>query len=559
MEPLSFRSAPALFALCAGLVAAALTPSAAERRKPEADPGLARAVTVSRARIYLGELLEEVSRQTGVPLRADGARAPLDGIDLTVLIHDQPAARLLEGVRQLLEHRFNRFEWQAEGERGYVLRCQKAPEEASLAVRQSVSAAWVQDLRGLRDLARLPPAVRQARGAPFRMFPGGLGPEHDGYLEIMAQVADPDLEALSRATPAYLDVTRLGPVALETLRSGIDPPPPVVPGLRPRLHVSWDSDRPAPILWIENDRGYSRSVLGGSAWNSHWLRTNGAGWVDRLHPPVEATRRRDVQSRPPAGELLPPCTLAGWMKHAHQKQRLQILADAVYPWRSGPGVRRLGATPEATVHTLVTTYSLHWKEHAGLHLLRDGTAMVHPRRHLVPWQLVRRLRTSAERHDGVLTLDELAELAELKREQLLGLSEEFPAAESDSMARWQGILRFYSHLHRDARRQLVKPEGLPFHEAGLVARAALAEGGDPQNQLGLALLAADPARAVVWMGVVKEKRPVREAGRIAQREVRYLVWEVRLPDQKPRRGAKSLEPRRSLEPEEPPAAPPPAG
>src|SRR5436309_231079 len=103
------------FVSLAGLVMALVTPLAAAPDRPKPlfpdDTRLSRPVNVARGRIYLGELIQEVSRQAKVPLQVEGDRGPVDGIDLTIYVQELPLRDLMSSLADLFSRRFDRWEW----------------------------------------------------------------------------------------------------------------------------------------------------------------------------------------------------------------------------------------------------------------------------------------------------------------------------------------------------------------------------------------------------------------------------------------------------------------
>src|SRR5688572_12057666 len=90
---------------------AALTSPLAAAEEPVVNPlfpgdsRLAAKVTVRRQRIYLGELTETLSEVAKVRLEVETEKGPLDGVDLTVFVHERPLRELMAALVELLSHR----------------------------------------------------------------------------------------------------------------------------------------------------------------------------------------------------------------------------------------------------------------------------------------------------------------------------------------------------------------------------------------------------------------------------------------------------------------------
>ncbi|HEU4754325.1 MAG TPA: hypothetical protein VFU47_14540, partial [Armatimonadota bacterium] len=122
------------------------------------DERLSAAVTVTHGRVYLGELLEELSKSAKVPLEVEQGKGPVDGIGLVAFVQEVPLREVMSGLETLFSHRFDRWEWQRApgGREGYILRHQRSPEEASVLAQQAMQARWARDVQDAYDIARLP-------------------------------------------------------------------------------------------------------------------------------------------------------------------------------------------------------------------------------------------------------------------------------------------------------------------------------------------------------------------------------------------------------------------
>src|SRR5437016_5987651 len=106
------------------------------------DGRLARVVSIARGRVYLGELLEELSAKGRVPLAVSETRGPVDGIQLTAYLRNRPLREVMQALQELFSSRYDRWEWQdaPNGRMGYLLQHQRAPAAAAAAARQALAA-----------------------------------------------------------------------------------------------------------------------------------------------------------------------------------------------------------------------------------------------------------------------------------------------------------------------------------------------------------------------------------------------------------------------------------
>ncbi len=533
------------------------SPALAEDPRPALfpqDQRLDRKITLQKWRVYLGEFLELLSARSGVPLKVDTAKAPVDGIELSVCLRDQPVREVMGALVGLLEQKANRWEWQAnqEGTR-YTLRYQRSPAETVAAARKAVAEEWARDVREFYATARLVEPARAERAALRPdLFPQGM--LASGRPDLLAALSPEQLEAVLRGTRVTFDPNRLPPTQRRALSLGISGEL-AGGGKQAAFLVRWDEDRPGPILWLENGNGTSASVVGGVRWDRNWMRRELAGWITQYSDGVyEFHQQRQKQpldpdlGRPLTGDAL---TVFEWLKQLSEIQPLNFLADPVIPSGGGTfGGAWIGRTVEQSMQALVFSTGLVEKRHGSIHLLRHRSAGVNPRSGLVSWSFIRKLRETAKRHDGYLDPATLAELSRLREPQLHSLAGEFPSADYTLLRPFRGVCRFLDALTPETRARLTRPEGLPFRDAGMVARAALAEDPDPRSQQELELLTARGNDASVALRLeTRERRSARLPPDAPPQRVPLVIWEVRVPGEQPLRRGFALSRRTPLRPE----------
>jgi hypothetical protein len=485
-------------------------------------------VSYIRPRVYLGEMVADLARETGVSLQVDDTRGPASGIHLSVALKRRPLRDVLDAVVTLLGHRDHVFEWQASGRPArYRLVHSATFEAASQAAMRRMMQRWSQDLAlvhktaGMKDEAR----EAQARARPD-LFPGGDA-QH-GRLDVLARLSAAELGALLSGQFVPVDRAGLSERGRLALSLGLSSPP--MGDRPPGLRVRWQELHLGPVLWLGNGDGAEANMLGGAAWDGSWLQADGEGWQHRADATSQAFQQRRAARDPTVGKPAPDGEVYEWLKRLTQNYPDSFLYDATLAQPAGvAGGAWLGSTWGHCVSALVITNRAVAKEVGGITVIRHVTASVHPRRHLSPWKQVDELRQDAAAGDGYLSLDALRRLAGMGAEQRLALREEFPDAALAPV--WLPAFAFLDRLTPEARRKLLSREGLPFGEAGLVARQALGEADDPAvAALHLRLLAEAPREAVVSLRREIGVAPINPRNPSKPKEGPVWVWEVRVGD-----------------------------
>lgn len=511
------------------------------------DSRLDRPITVSRGRVYLGELLEELTRQSKVRLTLDKRVSRAGGIDLTVVLTRQPLRRVLTALEELLSHRYCKWEWRrANGSgNGYVLVAPTTFEGAADAARTAILSQWRRDLSTYLEIANLeePDRSERAKQRPDLYPPSGFS-----MFDLLRRLRPNDVDNLLKGVSTPLDRSKLTAEESNALRLGVSGDDAGLAGMA-GFYVNWKPDAVAPTLWVRSG-SYSASTFGGMRWENPWLAANAPGWLQSTDPEVQSFRRLRSQGNPSAGSAISVSSLPDWAMKFAQSSGVNLIMDritrsATTGWR--------GSNPEQTVAAFVLQGGLMAKKSGDIQLLRDRAAPVQARKSLVEWETIRSLRESAARNDGYLSLADLQKLSALQAEQLDQLAEEFPDAQPLPLTEWRPIFRFYETLLPNLQKRVTTTDGLPWREAGLVARACLFEVPDTHRVRGLALLEAQGRDASVSFRVEATKNaaeaapPAEGRGRQVKPAPRRMVWEVSVPGQVLRRVFPSR-PRQPLEP-----------
>jgi hypothetical protein len=419
-------------------------------------------------------------------------------------------------------------------------------ENAAAAARAAVLSQWRRDLSTYIEIANLEEPDRSER---VKQRPDLYPPSGFGMFDLLRRISPNDVDNLLKGGSAPLDRSKLSAGESNALRLGVAGDDAGLAGVA-GFYVNWTPDAVAPTLWVRSG-SYSASTLGGARWENPWLASNSPDWLQSTDPEVQNFRRLRSQGNPSAGSAINVASLPDWAIKFAQTAGVNLIMDRITRstttgWR--------GSNPEQTVAAFVLQGGMMAKKSGDIQLLRDRAAPVQARKGLIEWETIRSLRESADRNDGYLSLEDLQKISALQGEQLDQLAEEFPDAQPLPLAEWRPIFRFYENLLPDLQKRAATTDGLPWRQAGLVARACLFEVPDTHQVRGLALLEAQGRDASVSFRVEATKSAQEPAlpaegrpGRQIKPAPRRMVWEVSVPGQVLRRVFPSR-PRQPLEP-----------
>lgn len=486
-----------------------LGPSDARTKLPRLfarDARLDQRISLIERRVYLGELLDRISAQSGVKLSAPDTPSPISGMELGVSSNAVELRELMAGMAELLTYPHSPFRWVAgTGERPeYTLVHPRSLKEAALRTRGEMLEHWSRDVRAYRDLALLPEPKRtqQAAAYPHLIFA-------------------PDRYDWRKAAP----LVNLTPQELAAiLRSAAE-----VGGLVPAKDAN-DATRPSDgprVLWNTQNLGpmlYSGvNLVGGSLWDHHWMEREMPGWLDPRHAePLAWVMRKRKGGYP--GEDGGNGPIDEWVERAGKQQGLNILAEQGRHWEV-VGPMWFGKDPEHTPIAMVSR-DAHLRRTSGLNLLRHQSAIADLREYLVSWRELRQLRAVAQKVD-FLPPEQLVALSRYNPRQRDWLNERVPGSYSPHLEEWRPIFEFYTSLPEELRIRLGREEGLRVSELPEAARKLLDPKDDPQNRKGFADLRKSEAVA----RVVLQFRPVEPSPSSPQTRPRSrrIDWKVIIP------------------------------
>jgi hypothetical protein len=457
------------------------------------DPQLQREITLIRPRVYLGELLENLSRETGAFLSASDTRFPMSGIEVSCTTHDQPAHAVMDAISAVFSDGSGEWSWrgrEVSGRRSYYLMASRTAADAASENGHRIRQQWEADGWTHFHMARLSDAdrLRKAASRPD-LFARFTRPESWNKCLALAAFTEAEFAAALRGEHMAVSAARLPAAARSRLGlEGAAGATRLIRTLRMPEQGGF-----MPSLSIDSGGGSYRSLLGDAWWHGQWLARNASDWRGPMHPETQAALKRLAEIPPGRARSLGLSSgnRIEWLEAASRVERASIVADVFDPTRPlerGGGYRRGDSADDSVVG--VTRPECCWKRSGDIWLVRRLSRWVDSREYLVSWPTIKALRLSADRRGGRLDLPDLVVMARLRPIQWLALREEFPDADPRRMAVWSPVFRFWHESGRRGRARLASQAGLPLADAGLAARRILTPPAEPPRWPGARAAAA---------------------------------------------------------------------
>ena len=450
------------------------------------DPRLDRRLSLSEPHLPLGELLDRLGEETGVDLSARDRFAPISGYELTVVAHDLTAREILEAIPRLFSSRSDRWFWTPERDRGsvrYTLH-NSQPVGAGAEVRRQFGERFRQDQhRRLSDFYSLPPERREAlaRSDPF-----------------LAAVNDP--AHFDRNRSFFSFVENLSPDGLRAIGSGqrVDiPAERRSAGQRQFIQQELNSANPrspdgAPLPGADQ---LQKVTLSASGDGTIYLRMGSIGghgvlggiWLDAAlgqaainewgrdgDKAAELDRRVPVVGEPARPEELrfESISLDKALQRVGRLGRINVLLDCA-PGVAGGGFSSETGLPASLreILAILERYEVIWKHRGPFFLFRR---VDWPELHVgreVPWPILRGLRKTATDNAGFLRPQDWTSLANLRRDQLESLVDEFPDA--NPIANLQTVLRLMNTMSSRERVAVARSQGAGWDDFASPTRRRL--------------------------------------------------------------------------------------
>lgn len=431
-----------LFASCRPAHAGELTSETIKQ-----DPRLAHSVSVVAKRIYIGELMEQLAAQSGVPIKAGEADGAAD-VEVTVSLHHIPVSQAMDALWSLVSYQGAKWEWVREGDAAdyrYTLAQPDSARALPLTIQKQIQAQFENQANKLKAALTMTPEQLEeaAKGDPLLdSFAKNEDPRVRPGMTIFSDLPlDVQSAILQQHQGVTIPVSELPASGqafvhqqwLQTRDSGgmtKDEKGNLIPVREPKFicvsgyHALGDL---AP--WLTVDTGFgSGGYVGGGWMEEDWQKKIDALWI------------LDSDSTDDKGNL----KLAPALVSKHAPDANYPLADNLLRLSKAASVPLIARLPDekltgggrfesnftslqACLDRLVD-YKVAHKWHGPVLLLCDSTWLT--QEEPVPtdsvWHLVRRLRDS-EAKNGFLTFDDLTAAAcALNASQLRSLSSSFP-------------------------------------------------------------------------------------------------------------------------------------
>lgn len=187
-----------------------------------ADAVLDRRVSISPRTVYLGEFLDEISRDPDFDLEADDRISNISGYSVTVVVHGRPVRDVMEGLASLFHQPPDRWYWTKErrsGRQVYTLHNTLPPG----ILRQSESA-FVEEFLVAQHAARKeffssPPGRRAAMANADPSLRGANKPRSEGFFSFLAGLSDADVRSIIRGRPLHIPTASLSTAQRDFIRN----------------------------------------------------------------------------------------------------------------------------------------------------------------------------------------------------------------------------------------------------------------------------------------------------------------------------------------------------
>ncbi len=437
----------------------------------QADPRLQTRVTLRSPRILVGELLERLSRQSGVALAADDdSTAGSDSV--TVSFRDVPLADAMNAFWSLFSYKHMEWEWRrspVKGDGGKYAYTLARPDYARFQAERlkgEVQADFEAQAKELFAALNMPPdQLKEAAKHDFLLnsmvVDGTVAPG----MRVLANLPPGALTALLRGGPPItMPVSQLPPQsrqALEEARAWLAAkyasehmPEEMIKKGTPEpteiaITVSRNPDQVAPGLYIDTGLG-SGDYFGGGYMEKPWRQKMSAQWMlpqDAADDPASARALAPAKTPPPAPSQ--PHALADHLLRLSEAVQVPLIAriphDLDEITNEGmisqlPAAKTVGAVLDGVGERPV---NLQHKWRGGVLLLTcQNWFMDESEDARLPWAEVKRLRDAEAVGDGFLPLGELAHAAAvLSAAQMKRGGEWFPVL--NNAAEWHDFLAFY--------------------------------------------------------------------------------------------------------------------
>lgn len=430
-----------IFVVCRPVHAGELT---AETIKQ--DPRLAHSVSVVAKRIYIGELMEQLAAQSGVPITAGEADGAAD-VEVTVSLRHVPVSQAMNALWSLVSYRGAEWQWVREGDAGnyhYTLAQPDLARALPLTIHKQIQAqfedqanklkaALTMTLEQLKEAAKDDPLLDSfAKNEDPRVRPGMTI-----FSELPPDVQSAILQQHQGVAISVFDLSASGREFvhqqwLQTRDSGgmtKDEKGNLIPVREPKFISIGGYQYPGDLApWLTVDTGFgSIDYVGGGWMEEDWQKKIDALWIldsDSTNDKGNLRLAPALVSSRASGADYP---LADNLLRLSKAAFVPLMARLPDEKLTGGGRFESNFTSLQACLDRLVDYKVAHKWHGSVLLLSDSTWLTQDQKTTgSPWRLVKHLR-DREAKSGFLTVDDLAQTAqELNAGQLRSLSSSFP-------------------------------------------------------------------------------------------------------------------------------------
>lgn len=412
------------------------------------DRRLASPVTIRGARLHVGEVAEELTRQTGVPICADESTGAADA-RLLVSADNLPAWKVMDALARLFSYKLAPWYWERADEGptpGYRLVQTRAARGLAATLQDQAQRAFEADVATRIDAAQLssaeyaarladptPMSLKELRPLGARIFAECVPDEVRSSLLHGEQTYELPVAALPGWAQRFVEDTYKTAELYRLLPDGSVqrvPPPRSIRLSADRLGA--DATR---TLWVHLDGIGARDYAGGPRLERPFLANLQELWLGegdrRSNSAVEAIALCDPEPAARQRQRLPFLHRA--LLEVSERSGVPIMARLPDDRTSLPGGLAVdrGATVGQYLAALDRSYpALAKKWRSGVLLVSYHSWFVRDEDvHRPPWRIVKRVREAARRNDGMVPLAELVAAAtDMSPQQLQALASDWPAA-----------------------------------------------------------------------------------------------------------------------------------
>ena len=439
------------------------------------DPRLTRRVTLSAARIYVGDLLEQLGRQTMLSLSADERDGAADQI-VTAYLRDVPLNKALDALWSLLSYKGATFHWQRErsgSEFAYRLRRPPLAQQLAIKLNEDIQHAFESEATILETALTLPPdeldrlADRDERVARFTKSP----PKRDGLRTFFESVpAEARLAVLKGQREFRVAVANLS----ESGRAFVFGTWKAYDGFKirsdgsrePLPEPSWIQFRasrgpgnvPSLFADIEGIGGYT--YLGGPPLQRSLIHELAARWrLPGDDEDIPSQRLLEAPPDPTRQDLQPllPRRLNEFSEAAQVSILARLPANSAYVRDPGSPHKQSISTYLARISDGLPPNLMHKWRHGTLLLTHAGW---YHEPIPAPWRLVKAVYGTSAGKRGWFDLGQLIELAgSFSQDEVRALAQEFKVLRA--LVSWHSLFSFLARQPAIAK-QALSEEGAPI-------------------------------------------------------------------------------------------------